>query len=135
MASSGKSTQWQLLWGHSQLYSLTFRSTRTRINRAPVSFALGIVIPKHGEETSCNFGVENVEVLDFCGPFEVFSVTRLNEERRRDEPSPFNVFLVAEAKGPVATTGGMKCCQTTASMTAHTWISLLFQAVGVRAAR
>src|SRR5438105_13902575 len=51
---------------------------------------------------------ENVEVLDFCGPFEVFSVTRLNEERRRDEPSPFNVFLVAEAKGPVATTGGMK---------------------------
>jgi hypothetical protein len=26
---------------------------------------------------------ENIEVLDFCGPFEVFSVTRLNEERRR----------------------------------------------------
>jgi len=26
---------------------------------------------------------EDVEVLDFCGPFEVFSVTRLNEERRR----------------------------------------------------
>jgi transcriptional regulator GlxA family with amidase domain len=51
---------------------------------------------------------ENVEVLDFCGPFEVFSVTRLNEERRRGEPSPFNVFLVAEAKSPVAATGGMK---------------------------
>ena len=30
---------------------------------------------------------EEVEVLDFCGPFEVFSVTRLNEEKRRDEPS------------------------------------------------
>ena len=27
-----------------------------------------------------------VEVLDFCGPFEVFSVTRLNEELRREEP-------------------------------------------------
>ncbi len=23
---------------------------------------------------------EDIEVLDFCGPFEVFSVTRLNEE-------------------------------------------------------
>lgn len=51
---------------------------------------------------------ENIEVLDFCGPFEVFSVTRLNEEKRREEPSPFNVFLIAEAKAPVVTTGGMK---------------------------
>jgi hypothetical protein len=41
---------------------------------------------------------ENIEVLDFCGPFEVFSVTRLNEERRREEPSPFTVVLVAEKK-------------------------------------
>jgi len=24
----------------------------------------------------------DVEVLDFCGPFEVFSVTRLNEQAR-----------------------------------------------------
>ena len=32
---------------------------------------------------------EEVEVLDFCGPFEVFSVTRANEEKRRDEASPF----------------------------------------------
>jgi hypothetical protein len=30
----------------------------------------------------------DVEVLDFCGPFEVFSVTRLDEERRRLDPSP-----------------------------------------------
>ncbi len=51
---------------------------------------------------------ENVEVLDFCGPFEVFSVTRLNEERRREEPSPFEVLLVAEKNGHVITTGGMK---------------------------
>jgi transcriptional regulator GlxA family with amidase domain len=51
---------------------------------------------------------EAVEVLDFCGPFEVFSLTRLNEEKRRDEPSPFNVFLVAEATSPVVATGGMK---------------------------
>jgi transcriptional regulator GlxA family with amidase domain len=50
----------------------------------------------------------DVEVLDFCGPFEVFSVTRLDEERRREEPSPFEVFLVAEGPGPIVTTGGMK---------------------------
>jgi transcriptional regulator GlxA family with amidase domain len=51
---------------------------------------------------------EEVEVLDFCGPFEVFSVTRLNEKKRRDELSPFNPFLVAETKSPVVATGGMK---------------------------
>jgi len=51
---------------------------------------------------------EAVEVLDFCGPFEVFSLTRLNEEKRREEPSPFNVFLIAEATSPVVATGGMK---------------------------
>jgi transcriptional regulator GlxA family with amidase domain len=51
---------------------------------------------------------KDVEVLDFCGPYEVFAVTRLDESRRREEPSPFNVFLVAETKGPVVTAGGMK---------------------------
>jgi transcriptional regulator GlxA family with amidase domain len=49
-----------------------------------------------------------VEVLDFCGPFEVFSATRLHEEKRREEPSPFDVLLVAEKKEPVLTSGGMK---------------------------
>ncbi len=51
---------------------------------------------------------KDVEVLDFCGPFEVFSVARLNEERRREEPSPFHVFLVAENLDPLATAGGMR---------------------------
>jgi transcriptional regulator GlxA family with amidase domain len=50
----------------------------------------------------------NVEVLDFCGPFEVFSVTRLNEEARREEPSPFEVLLVAERMDTVVATGGLK---------------------------
>ncbi|MCI0699854.1 MAG: DJ-1/PfpI family protein [Planctomycetia bacterium] len=49
-----------------------------------------------------------VEVLDFCGPFEVFSVTRLDPSKRREEPSPFDVFLVAELEHPVVTTGEMK---------------------------
>ena len=51
---------------------------------------------------------DDVEVLDFCGPFEVFSVTRLNEERRREEPSPFQVALIAESKDPVVATGGLR---------------------------
>jgi transcriptional regulator GlxA family with amidase domain len=51
---------------------------------------------------------DEVEVLDFCGPFEVFSVTRLHEAKRREEPSPFEVFLVAETLAPVTTSGGMK---------------------------
>jgi transcriptional regulator GlxA family with amidase domain len=50
----------------------------------------------------------DVEVLDFCGPFEVFSVTRLNEERRREEPSPYEVILIAERKATVVATGGLK---------------------------
>ena len=51
---------------------------------------------------------EEVEVLDFCGPFEVFSVTRLHEDKRRDEPSPFQPLLVAENMQPVTATGGMQ---------------------------
>lgn len=27
----------------------------------------------------------DAEVIDFCGPYEVFSVTRLDEEQRREE--------------------------------------------------
>jgi transcriptional regulator GlxA family with amidase domain len=51
---------------------------------------------------------DEVEVLDFCGPFEVFSVTRINEERRREEASPFEVLLVAQCSQTVKTAGGMK---------------------------
>lgn len=51
---------------------------------------------------------EEVEVLDFSGPFEVFSVTRLNEAKRREESSPFEVVLLAETSGLVTATGGMK---------------------------
>ena len=51
---------------------------------------------------------DGVEVLDFCGPFEVFSVTRLDEARRAEDHSPFDVRLVAERADPVTTTGGMR---------------------------
>jgi putative intracellular protease/amidase len=45
---------------------------------------------------------EDVEVLDFCGPFEVFTVAN-----RFTEPPAFHVFTVAEKPGPVLTRGGL----------------------------
>lgn len=50
----------------------------------------------------------DVEVLDFCGPFEVFSVTRLEEEQRRTQPSPYAVLLVAETISIVHASGGLR---------------------------
>jgi transcriptional regulator GlxA family with amidase domain len=49
-----------------------------------------------------------VETLDFCGPFEVFSVTRIDDSKRLEEPSPFEALLIAEKDDPVTTAGGMK---------------------------
>jgi transcriptional regulator GlxA family with amidase domain len=49
-----------------------------------------------------------VEVLDFCGPFEVFTVTRLDEARRREESSPFEVVLIAEQMDVIQATGGLR---------------------------
>lgn len=45
---------------------------------------------------------DEVEVLDFCGPFEVFSVTG-----GRQGLAPFEVCTVAEAERPVKTRGGL----------------------------
>jgi transcriptional regulator GlxA family with amidase domain len=53
---------------------------------------------------------DNVEVLDFAGPFEVFSRTRLQpgvEARRSEEGAPFRVFTVARTRDPVTATGGL----------------------------
>ena len=49
-----------------------------------------------------------VEVLDFCGPFEVLAAVRLDESRRREQSSPFDVFLVAERAEPVVANGGLR---------------------------
>lgn len=51
---------------------------------------------------------DDVEVLDYCGPFEVFSTTRLSEEQRREAQSPFEVYLIAEHQNPIVTSGGMR---------------------------
>ena len=45
---------------------------------------------------------ENAEVLDFSGPFEVFSTA----SRLSGSANLFNVFLIAEAKNPVTARGG-----------------------------
>ena len=53
---------------------------------------------------------DNVEVLDFAGPFEVFSRTRTVggvDSRRSEESAPFEVFTIAKAARPVTATGGL----------------------------
>ena len=54
---------------------------------------------------------DDVEVLDFAGPFEVFSRVRLTagvESRRNDETAPFRVFTVAERVDIITATGGLQ---------------------------
>jgi transcriptional regulator GlxA family with amidase domain len=57
------------------------------------------------------FVFDGVEVLDFAGPFEVFSRTRLvggTDSRRSDDSAPFEVFTVAPSREPVVATGGLE---------------------------
>ncbi|MCX6012992.1 MAG: DJ-1/PfpI family protein, partial [Chloroflexi bacterium] len=44
----------------------------------------------------------DVEVLDFCGPFEVFAVTPAIDEQK-----PFQVFIIAEKESPVIARNGL----------------------------
>ncbi len=44
----------------------------------------------------------DVELLDFCGPYEVFSITG-----KRDNLNPFKVYTVAEKSGPVVTSNNL----------------------------
>ncbi len=54
---------------------------------------------------------DGVEVLDFAGPFEVFSRSRLTPgiaSRRSEDSAPFRVFTVAENAQPIVATGGLR---------------------------
>jgi transcriptional regulator GlxA family with amidase domain len=54
---------------------------------------------------------DDVEVLDFAGPFEVFSRTRLvagSDSRRGDDSAPFDTFTVARTRDVVTAIGGLK---------------------------
>jgi len=53
---------------------------------------------------------DDVEVLDFAGPFEVFSRTRLvpgPASRRSEEHAPFRVFTIGKGGEPVSAVGGL----------------------------
>jgi transcriptional regulator GlxA family with amidase domain len=53
---------------------------------------------------------DDVEVLDFAGPFEVFSRTRTvagAESRRTDDSAPFETFTVARSRDAVTAIGGL----------------------------
>jgi transcriptional regulator GlxA family with amidase domain len=50
---------------------------------------------------------DQVEVLDVAGPFEVFSITRLNDEHREGSP-PFRVLLISERMRQVLANGGLR---------------------------
>jgi len=66
------------------------------------------------------FVFDDVEVLDFAGPFEVFSRTRLApgaESRRSDQSAPFDVFTVARSTAPVVAIGGLTIVPS------HSWES------------
>ncbi|MDQ3654573.1 MAG: DJ-1/PfpI family protein [Chloroflexota bacterium] len=50
---------------------------------------------------------EDVEVLDFCGPFEVFSITTA-EGQSADEAQLFDVHIIAETSGIVRCRNGLR---------------------------
>ena len=51
---------------------------------------------------------DEVEVLDFAGPFEVFSALRLDEATRRESASPYEVIVAGVHPGLVHCRGGLK---------------------------
>lgn len=50
---------------------------------------------------------DDVEVLDFCGPFEVFSSARRSGEEEREERRLYNAYTVAEKGDIVVCRGGL----------------------------
>ena len=63
-----------------------------------------------GRMTVGIFIFDDVEVLDFAGPFEVFSRTRTvtgAESRRTDDSAPFETFTVARSRDAVTAIGGL----------------------------
>jgi transcriptional regulator GlxA family with amidase domain len=57
------------------------------------------------------FIFDDVEVLDFAGPFEVFSRTRTvagADSRRTDDSAPFETFTVARSRDTIMAIGGLR---------------------------
>ena len=51
---------------------------------------------------------DDVEILAVAGPFEVFAVTRLNDEQRLQQSSPFKVYLISETNKQITAIGGLR---------------------------
>lgn len=83
---------------------------------------------------SCKVGIyifDEVEVLDFAGPFEVFSVaSRVKARWQADAPKPFEVFTVADSHRSVRARGGLMV-QPNFEITNHPAIDLLIIPGGV----
>src|SRR4030095_3884614 len=78
-----------------------------RVNPAEFRHRCRIAYLPRGDRMHKRVGIlifPAVEVLDFCGPYEVFSVTRLDEERRPAASSPFERRLGAQTIDPVVAT-------------------------------
>jgi transcriptional regulator GlxA family with amidase domain len=68
---------------------------------------------------------DDVEVLDFSGPFEVFSVARLVEpERQEDEHQLFRVLTIAEHNRIISCRGGL-LVQPHATIEQHPLLDIL----------
>ena len=81
------------------------------------------------QDEQLNIGIyiyENAEVLDFSGPFEVFSTAnRLNNQTSR-----LNVFLIGETDSPIKARGGF-CVTPKYNICTHPKLDLLIVVGGV----
>jgi transcriptional regulator GlxA family with amidase domain len=77
------------------------------------------------------FLYNEIEVLDFAGPFEVFSTaSRVSSRISEDSENLFNVFTVAENQKPILARGGLKITPTH-SISNHPEINLLIIPGGI----
>ena len=83
---------------------------------------------------SINIGIyvyDDVEVLDFAGPYEVFTTaTRMHLRKSRDDRALFNVFTIGRTTAPVRARAGLKV-DPDYSISAHPLMDCLIVPGGV----
>ena len=85
--------------GGSCLDGFTQQSADQRSRGAEVEVAADL---GSGLRTFFSYAYNDAELLDFCGPIEVFSVA----DRQSEQPA-FNVFVVAEEQQAITTRNGL----------------------------
>ena len=67
--------------------------------------------PRLGVHVTATVGIfvfENVEVLDFAGPYEVFTTaSRVHRRSRPSDPDPFKVFTIRRTGRPIRARAGL----------------------------